>query len=147
MEIDVRGPAVRGLSRSKIRSFVAGALRLIRRRVRGLPDVEVVSIVLVSDGEMRKLNRRFRGKNETTDVLTFGMDDEPDPSGLRLLGEIVISLEQAARQARTERHSLPTEIRYLILHGLIHAFGFDHETDQGEMNALEITVRKAVSLA
>lgn len=146
MEIDVQGPAIRGLSRSTIRSFAAGALRSIRKRVRALPDAEAVSIVLITDSEMRKLNRRFRGKNKTTDVLTFGMDNEPDLSGSRSLGEIVISIEQAARQARTERHSLPTEIRYLILHGLIHAFGFDHETDRGEMNALEIKVRKAVSL-
>jgi len=146
MEIDVRGPAVRGLSRSAIRSFVGSALRSIRQRARGLPDVDAVSIVLITDGEMRKLNRRFLGKNKTTDVLTFGMEQEPDPSGSRSLGEIVISIEQAARQARTERHSLPAEIRYLILHGLIHAFGFDHESDQGEMNALEIKVRQAVSL-
>lgn len=146
MEIDLRGPAVRGLPRSEVRSFVGTVLRSIRKRVRGLPSVDTVSIALVSDAEMREINRRFRGKNKTTDVLTFGMDEEPDPSGSLSLGEIVISIEQAARQARAERHSLATEIRYLILHGLIHAFGFDHEMDQGQMNALELKVREAVAL-
>lgn len=146
MEIDVRGPAVRGLSRAAIRSFVGSALRSIRKRVRNLPGVDTVSIALVTDADMRRINRRFRGKNKTTDVLTFGMDQEPDPSGARSLGEIVISIEQAARQARAERHSLPTEIRYLIVHGLIHAFDFDHETDQGQMDALEIKVRQALAL-
>lgn len=146
MDIELRGPAVRGLSRSEIRSFVAAVLRSIRKRVRGLPAVDTVSIALVTDADMRRINRRFRGQNKTTDVLTFGMDAEPDPSGARSLGEMVISIEQAARQARTERHSLPTEIRYLIVHGLIHAFGFDHETDQGAMNALEQRVRQAVAL-
>lgn len=146
MEIDVRGPAVRGLTRAAIRSFVAAALRSIHRRRPDLPHADAVSIVLITDSEMRKLNRRFRGKNKTTDVLTFGMESEPDPSGSLSLGEIVISVQQAARQARTEKHSLPAEIRYLILHGLIHAFGFDHETDHGEMNALETRIRTAVSL-
>ena len=146
MEIDVRGPAVRGLSRARIRSFVGSALRSIRKRVRNLPSVDTISIALVTDADMRRINRRFRGRNKTTDVLTFGMDREPDPTGARSLGEIVISIEQAARQARAERHSLPTEIRYLIVHGLLHAFDFDHETDQGEMDELEIKVRHALAL-
>jgi probable rRNA maturation factor len=85
---------------------------------------------------MRRLNRQYRGKNKTTDVLTFP-GERPD---------IVISLEQARRQALAEGHSLATEVRYLILHGVLHALGYDHETDGGEMNALELRVRGRVGL-
>ena len=92
-----------------------------------------LSIAFVHDATMRALNRRFRRKDKTTDVLTF-----PD--------EIVISLDQARRQARDEKHSLATEVRYLIAHGVLHALGYDHETDEGEMNALELVVRQRVGL-
>ena len=107
-----------------------------------------MSIALVDDDAMAELNRQFRKKNKTTDVLTFPADDsysEPSQKG-RPLGDIVISLDQARRQAADEKHSLATEIRYLILHGILHALGYDHETDKGEMNALEVTVREAVGL-
>ncbi len=97
---------------------------------------------------MRTLNRKFRKKNKTTDVLTFPADEsdaDPQAKG-RPLGDIVISIDQARRQAADQRHSLATEARYLILHGILHALGYDHETDRGEMNALELEVRSAVGL-
>ena len=97
---------------------------------------------------MRNLNRQFRKKNKTTDVLTFPADDsdaDPNASG-RPLGDIVISIDQARRQATDQKHSLATEVRYLILHGILHALGHDHETDNGEMNALELEVRGKVGL-
>ena len=102
-------------------------------------DPEELSIAFVGDESMRELNRKFRRKNKTTDVLTFA-GDAP------LLGEIVISIDQARRQAAGEKHSLATEIRYLILHGILHALGYDHETDNGEMNALELKIRGKVGL-
>jgi probable rRNA maturation factor len=90
---------------------------------------------------MRELNRKFRRKNKTTDVLTFRGDDSSH------LGDIVISIDQARRQAADEKHSLATEIRYLVLHGILHALGYDHEIDKGEMSALELRVRERVGLA
>jgi len=114
----------------------AGAfVRKVLRAAHG--KLKNVSIVFVDDRTMRKLNRQFRHQNKTTDVLTFPDDDSC---------EIVISIEQARRQARAEKHSLATEVRYLVLHGLLHALGYDHETDQGEMNALELDVRERVGL-
>ena len=86
---------------------------------------------------MRGLNRKFRGKSKTTDVLTFPGEDSC---------EIVISIDQAKRQARTEKHSLATELRYLLLHGILHGLGYDHEADDGEMNALEVQIREKVGL-
>jgi len=129
--VDVSGPAVPRLSRAAITLFVAAVLRAARAR-----GIAEVSIAFVSDAAMRRLNRHYRGKNTTTDVLTFP-GDRPD---------IVISLEQARRQAREEGHSLAMEVRYLILHGLLHALGYDHETDGGKMNALEMRVRGRVGL-
>ena len=127
MKVDVAGAAIPRLSRRAIGDFA----RRVLRAARG--DIAELSIAFVDDTTMRALNRKFRRKNKTTDVLTF-----PD--------EIVISLDQARRQARDERHSLATEVRYLIAHGILHALGYDHETDSGEMNALELRVRAKVGL-
>ena len=100
-----------------------------------------VAIAFVDDAAMRKLNRDFRRKDKTTDVLTFP-GDEPAH-----LGDIVISVDQAKRQAADEKHSLATEIRYLLVHGVLHALGYDHESDNGEMNALELELRAKVGLS
>ena len=127
MKVDVAGAAIPRLSRRAIADFARRVLRASRG------DIAELSIAFVDDAAMRALNRKFRRKNKTTDVLTF-----PD--------EIVISLDQARRQAREERHSLATEVRYLIAHGILHALGYDHETDHGEMNELELAVRQRVGL-
>jgi probable rRNA maturation factor len=127
VKVDVTGRAVPRLSRREIAAFAQRVLRAARGSIAEL------SIAFVDDAAMRALNRRFRRKNKTTDVLTF-----PD--------EIVISLDQARRQARDEGHSLASEVRYLIVHGVLHALGYDHETDHGEMNALELAVRQKVGL-
>jgi len=112
-----------------------------RRVLRHLDVVtDDLAIAFVDDVAMRKLNKDFRRKDKTTDVLTFPGDD---PSHL---GDIVISLEQARRQAADEKHSLATEVQYLIVHGILHSLGYDHETDNGEMNALELEVRSKVGL-
>src|ERR1041385_2114841 len=116
LEVAVTGPAVPRLSRAEIAAFVARVLRAARAR-----GIAEVSIAFVSDDAMRALNRKWRRKNKTTDVLTF-------PGEPPFLGDIVISLNQARRQAVVERHSLATEVRYLLLHGVLHAMGYDHET-------------------
>ena len=147
IDVDIQGPAIRGLSRVRLTKFVGDCVGRLRssRALSFTPDE--VSIVFVDDTTMKRLNRKWRKKNRTTDVLTFeGEEDEPIPGAPRSLGEIIISIEQAKRQAREERHALSTEIRYLVLHGLIHALGYDHETDEGEMDALELRIRPRVGL-
>jgi rRNA maturation RNase YbeY len=96
---------------------------------------------------MRKLNRQWRGKNGTTDVLSFpaGEDEFANPNGSNL-GDVVISLEQAARQAREHDLTIDEEIAQLILHGLLHLCGYDHETDNGEMNRLELRLRTKLGI-
>lgn len=143
--VEVNGRAIRGFPRTQLATFVRRAIRAVEKADAAPFQATEISIALVDDAQMKTLNRRFRGKNRTTDVLTFGADPaEADDS--RPLGEIVISLEQAGRQARQEKHSVATEVRYLLVHGILHAFGYDHENDRGEMNALELGVRQAVGL-
>ncbi|MGD9630736.1 MAG: rRNA maturation RNase YbeY [Pyrinomonadaceae bacterium] len=121
------------------------------------------SVAFVSDKRMRELNGFFRGKDSTTDVLSF--PHEPDEfetshaagftadnelpaeggSG-HFLGDIVISAQQAERQAKENKLTLDIEIKQLILHGVLHLCGYDHETDNGEMNARELELRQRLSI-
>jgi probable rRNA maturation factor len=99
-----------------------------------------VNIALVSDREIHVLNRRFRGVDDATDVLSFPAALSPLPSAL--LGEIVIGRGVARRQARLHGHSEATEWRVLALHGLLHLLGYDHEHDDGRMHRVERKLRR-----
>lgn len=105
------------------------------------------TVVFVSDRAMAELNRRWRGQRGTTDVLSFPSAQHrfEKSEGLNL-GDVVISVEQAARQAKQNRLSLNTEIAQLILHGLLHLCGYDHSTDKGEMNRLELKLRRKLGI-
>lgn len=137
--IEVTGSAVPRFTRREIGAFVRKVMLALENLDRLGREISEVSIAVVDDSAMSALNRKFRQKNKTTDVLTFAGEDQ-------FLGDIVISIEQARRQAADEKHSLATEVRYLIVHGILHALGYDHETDQGEMNSLELEVRALVGL-
>ena len=148
-KVEVTGEAVPRFSRREIGAFTRQALLALEKLDRIPEEITDVSIAFVNDETMTGLNRKFRKKAKTTDVLTFPADDsynDPTQKKGRPLGDIVISVDQARRQAAEEKHSTATEVRYLILHGLLHALGYDHETDQGEMNALEVEVRALVGL-
>lgn len=104
------------------------------------------SVALVSDSRMKQLNETFRGKSATTDVLSFPSEaDEFDPDKDNL-GDIVISAEQAQKQAAENDLTLDGELRQLILHGVLHLCGYDHETDAGEMNSRELELREELSI-
>ncbi len=96
---------------------------------------------------MRELNKRWRGKRGTTDVLSFaaGQDEFERVEGVTL-GDVVISVEQAARQAGEHGMSFENEVEQLILHGVLHLCGYDHETDDGEMNRLEVRLRRRLGI-
>lgn len=110
-------------------------------------DAEGVTIAFVSDRVMRELNRRWRRTDETTDVLSFpaGQDQFEKLEGLSL-GDVVISVEQAARQAVEHGLEFDEEVSQLILHGLLHLCGYDHETDKGEMNRVELRLRRRLRI-
>ena len=105
------------------------------------------TVSFVSDRTMSKLNRRWRDKRGTTDVLSFPAEQNEFEKlqGLSL-GDVVISVDQAARQAAENKLQLDEEIAQLILHGLIHLCGFDHGTDDGEMNRLELRLRRKLGI-
>jgi len=117
-------------------------LRAFWRRL--IADVAVGrdAVCLIStDDELRRLNREFRKKDSATDVLSF-----PAPAQTKELGEIAISWDRAAEQARDMGHSTGDEVRVLMLHGVLHLLGMDHETDCGEMRRAESRWRKKLGL-
>lgn len=128
---DFRVPSTRSLDR-----FLREASAAVRLRGE-------VTVLLTTDVAMRRLNRRFRGKDKATDVLSFPAGD---PVATEIAGDLGISVTTAYRQAVERGHSLATEIKVLILHGLLHLAGYDHETDQGEMYRRERTLRAKLGL-
>jgi probable rRNA maturation factor len=124
------------------RSFTEKALKVVPAGGAG------VVVAFVSDRGMRELNRMWRHKEGTTDVLSFpaGQDEfEREAEGVRL-GDVVISVEQAARQAEENGLEFEEEVAQLILHGLLHLCGYDHETDDEEMNRLELRLRRRLGI-
>lgn len=106
-------------------------------------------VTLVDDKESARLNSTFRGKSGPTDVLSFPCEDGTGPNLEKttpFLGDIIISVPTARTSAANEGHSVETEISQLILHGLLHLLGYDHEKDQGEMNALELDMRRRLRI-
>jgi probable rRNA maturation factor len=116
--------------------FVARA-----RRAAGLKGV--VNVLVTSNAELKSLNRRFRGKDKPTDVLSFPA--EPDPRK-QFAGEIAISAEIAAQNARPLGHSPAEEVKILVLHGVLHLRGYDHECDNGQMARREKQLRAKLHL-
>lgn len=104
------------------------------------------SVAFISDRRMKELNSFFRGKDSTTDVLSFPHEPDEFDTDKNNLGDIVISADQAARQAADNGLTLEVEIKQLILHGLLHLCGYDHETDNGEMNKRELELRDKLGI-
>ena len=128
---NLRLPSARTLNR-----FLAEAQAAVRLKGE-------VSVLLTTDAAIRKLNTRFRHKNKATDVLSFpaeGIGAE------EIAGDLAISVPTARRQAVEQGHSLSTEIKVLILHGLLHLSGYDHETDNGKMARRERLLRGKLGL-
>jgi len=126
------------LNRQKRRSVSAPRLRkVLRAAARTLRVRGELSLVLAGDGLLRRLNRDYRGKDKTTDVLSF-----PGDGGEAGLGDIVISVAKAERNARRFGRSLPQELDVLALHGFLHVLGYDHEADGGAMDRLEGRLRR-----
>ncbi len=130
--------APRGLSRGELRQFA----RLLQGRVAG---GRAFTCLITDDREVRRLNLQFLGKDYPTDVLSFPSAKVKGMTKLGL-GEIAISAETASKQARDYGHSVEHEIGILMLHGLLHLLGMDHERDYGRMARSEINWRKNLGL-
>ena len=114
------------------------------------------AVCFISDGEMKRLNTLYRKKRKTTDVLSFPSEERAQPKGLRstarvlrseFLGDIAISPRVARRNAKRFGRSMAEEIRILLLHGVLHLMGYDHESDRGEMERVEAKLRRRLGLA
>jgi probable rRNA maturation factor len=125
------------LGQRLLRADKRESLRLARRVFRAaLTGESDVGLTFVHDLEMRALNRAWRGKDAATDVLSFSSQEgEPMPGAERVLGDLVISVDTARRQARTLGHALEVEIAVLVAHGLCHLGGLDHERGVDEARA------------
>jgi len=133
-----------GFEPDDLRTVVDKA-RLSRFLTRARKAVELegnVDVLLTDDATIKRLNRSFRGKNKATDVLSF-----PAADGTGVAGDLAISLDTAVKQAAEFGHSTEDEVRVLMLHGLLHLAGYDHETDEGEMAAEEQRLREKLKLA
>ena len=128
---------VAGLTELALTRFVARA-----RRAAALKGT--VDVLVTSNAEMKSLNQRFRRKDKPTDVLSFPV--AADDSRQQFAGEIAISAEIAAQNARTLGHSPAQEVKVLVLHGVLHLRGYDHEHDQGQMARRERQLRALLRL-
>ncbi len=127
-----------GFAFQNIEAIPTGSRSLLKKRLRalgrqtGLNDL-ATAVVFVDDQEMKSLNQMFRGKNKTTDVLSFSAWEGEEMPGLtHILGDIVISVPMAEKQAKERSHTLGEELVVLAIHGLIHLLGFDHENSDEE---------------
>jgi probable rRNA maturation factor len=124
------------LDKSRVCDLATETLRSV-----GMNDASL-TVALVRDRKIIELNLRFRGKNHATDVLSFPAGEPGDGVATDYLGDIVISADTAVRQAKESSHSVEREVSELVIHGVLHLCGYDHETDQGEMNRLELKLRR-----
>lgn len=119
LHIELNQSVLRGGQRMPQRTL-ARTLRAIELALK-LKEKRLISVAFVTESEMKRLNKTWRGKNRVTDVLSFPL------SGEEAFGEVLVNYAQAARQAREMGHSTRAEICFLLVHGILHVFGFDHE--------------------
>ena len=137
MDVDLRSTASGAPPPARVRRILGDAARAA-----GGGNREI-SVLFCGDRRMAGLNRRWRRKNRPTDVLAFPAGHD----GARFLGDIVISVPYATRQARRRGDSPAREMDRLLVHGYLHLLGYDHETDNGEMDSLEAKVRGRLGIA
>ncbi|NLX01257.1 MAG: rRNA maturation RNase YbeY [Syntrophomonadaceae bacterium] len=138
----------------ELQQVIVNVCNAVAKTVR-LPKNSEVSVMIVDNSYIQELNFIYRQQNRPTDVLSFAMnelsEDEPDYDSseeLNILGDIVLSLEQASLQSNEYGHSLQRELGYLVAHGMLHLMGYDHETDEEArvMRSLEEKIMQAVKL-
>ena len=136
-----------GVSAGPLGRFLARVQRVLR-----LPK-DSVAVCLIEDREIARLNQVYRGQRGPTDVLSFPVEarwqlacNGKRKSRAQFLGDIAISPASARRNAREGRRPVPDELRMLILHGVLHLLGYDHETDRGQMERYEARLRRKLGL-
>jgi probable rRNA maturation factor len=130
---------IAGLSAATLERFVLRARRVVRLR-------ETVNVLVTNSSELRALNRRFRGADKATDVLSFPSSQVERGKARRVAGDVAISADIARENAARLSHSVANEVKILALHGILHLAGFDHERDDGEMASKENRLRRQLKL-
>ncbi len=148
IDIDITAPAARRITRPWLRRIAQRALSLEKVRA-----AQEIGILITTDAEVRRLNKQYRRKDTTTDVLSFALaesdaDFTPSPEGASTLGQVVVSYPQAQRQAREYGHSIEREVAFLLVHGLLHLLGYDHKnrTDEKLMQARQEAILSSLGL-
>jgi probable rRNA maturation factor len=131
----VRQGAGRQYSTVELRKIAAAILMALKQNRAEL------SVALVGDKEMRRLNAKYRNKHTTTDVLAFPVEDQPSSVSI-LLGDVIISVEQARRQAKETKTTLKSEMVTLLIHGILHLLGYDHEPSKRQAKIMSGLERK-----
>lgn len=130
-------------------------LALVRAILDAMRDINelsgsgVVSIAMVPESQMKKLNAQYRGKSKPTDVLSFEQPQPKGPRGIRFLGDLVICDPVLRKQARGHKHSVDTEAAVLLVHGLLHLLGYDHEksaAQERKMTAIESKLLRKIGV-
>ena len=127
------------LSEATLQAFLLRAKRAVKLN-------GTVNLLLTSSSAMRSLNRQFRANDVSTDVLSFPSPSLPLNKAARIAGDIAISVDIAAQNAAKLGHSTAEEVKILVLHGILHLVGFDHESDNGEMARREARLRRTLGL-
>ena len=136
----IRRDAGRAFSGRKLKKVAQKVLEIVEQ------DQAELCLVLMGNAEIRKLNAQFRKKDYPTDVLSFPAGDEL-PTGVQLLGDVIISVEKAKEQAKARRRTLDEELVTLLIHGIVHLLGYDHERspkDARIMDRLEKKIYRAL---
>jgi probable rRNA maturation factor len=133
-----RSGAGKTYAASELREIAAVLLRKLGKQRAEL------SVALVGDREMRPLNAKYRKQNRTTDVLSFPVADQPTSHAI-LLGDVIISVEQARRQAKQRNKTLKSEMVTLLIHGILHLLGYDHERSQRQAKIMFDLERKLLA--
>jgi len=135
--VEINQSRLRGGQRvPKVR--VEEAVRSVQRDLK--KKEKVVSVAFVSEKEMKRLNAQYRGKHAVTDILSFSLDDP------ETLGELILNYEQAERQAKEMGHSTRDEIIFLLVHGMLHLYGYDHETPKDSKKMFPLQTKILTSL-
>ena len=129
------------LSRPPLEKFSKKALRALKLKS------DSAAIAFVTDSEIARLNKIYRKRNKPTDVLSFPAQSAKRVNKSKFLGDIAIAPAVARRYAKKNGRTLQSEICILILHGILHLLGYDHETDRGQMDRIELKLRRKLGLA
>jgi len=139
IEIAIRAVGVK-VSMGRVKKTAQRILKFLNQ------DRAELSLALVGNREIHELNLRYRNKDEPTDVLSFPLWEKP-PTGTQILGDVVISIEQAEKQARKRKRTLEEELETLLIHGILHLLGYDHERSRREakiMREMEKKIHRAL---